>query len=462
MEILTIETPSLGDRSYLATDGDVAIVVDPQRDLDRVTRLVSERGLRVTHVLETHIHNDYVTGGYALARDLGAEYVVSAHDAVSFERTGVRDGDELRAGAMRIDVLHTPGHTPTHLSYAVHDDQGRPVAVFTGGSMLFGTVGRTDLISPDLTEELARAQYHSVRRLAATLPDEVAVHPTHGFGSHCSATQATKAASTIGAERTDNPALVHTDVDSFVREMVEGLTPYPTYYAQMGPLNATGPSAFDATPPAAMDLAAVVGAVEDGAWVLDLRDRTAYTRSHLLGTINAELRNDLPTYVGWLVPWDAAVVLVGDDEAAITEAQRMLTRIGYDRLAGRSILDPAALDGHPQGATMPRRRFSDLAATSSDERVVLDVRDGWEWESGHHADALHVPFHELPERLGEVPADRPVWVYCATGARASIAVSLLERAGREPVLIDDFCLPGDVPGEEVVDVDVDVEAMAGG
>jgi hydroxyacylglutathione hydrolase len=447
IEVLTVDTPSLGDRSYLATDGEVAVVVDPQRDLDRVLEIVEARGLTVTHVLETHVHNDYVTGGAALAGRLGAAYVLSADDDLDVPTVGVRDGDELTAGAMRITVLHTPGHTPTHLSYALRDAEGRPVAVFTGGSMLYGTVGRTDLIAPDLTEDLARAQYRSVRRLAQVLPDEVAVHPTHGFGSHCSATQATKATSTIGDERTDNPALVHADEDDFVRELLDGLTPYPTYYARMGPLNRTGPAAFDDTPPAPLDLDDLVATVDDGAWVLDLRDRRAYGDSHLLGALNAELRNDLPTYVGWLVPFEAALVLVGDDLDAIAEAQRMLARIGYDRLAGRATADEVDWTGHPRERSLRVARFDDLDHVEPHARVVLDVRDGWEFDSGHHADALHVPFHELPDRLDELPTDRPIWTYCATGARAAIAVSLLEAAGREAVLVDDFCLPGDVPGK---------------
>jgi hydroxyacylglutathione hydrolase len=447
IEVLTVDTPSLGDRSYLATDGEVAVVVDPQRDLDRLLDLVEARGLTVTHVLETHVHNDYVTGGAALADRLGSAYVLSADDELDVPTVGVRDGDELTAGAMRITVLHTPGHTPTHLSYALRDADGRPVAVFTGGSMLYGTVGRTDLIAPELTEDLARAQYRSVRKLAQVLPDEVAVHPTHGFGSHCSATQATKAASTIGDERTDNPALQHTDEDTFVRELLDGLTPYPTYYARMGPLNRTGPAAFDETPPAPLDLDDLVATVEDGAWVLDLRDRRAYGDSHLLGALNAELRNDLPTYVGWLVPFEASLILVGDDLEAIGEAQRMLARIGYDRLAGRATTDEVDWTGHPRERSLRVARFDDLDAVEPASRIVLDVRDGWEFDSGHHADALHVPFHELPDRLEELPTDRPIWTYCATGARAAIAVSLLEASGREAVLVDDFCLPGDVPGK---------------
>jgi hydroxyacylglutathione hydrolase len=447
IEVITIETPSLGDRSYLATDGEVAVVVDPQRDIDRVLEHVEQRSLRVTHVLETHVHNDYVTGGLGLARRLGAAYVLNAEEEISFEATGVRDGEVLRTGRMSVTALHTPGHTPGHLSYALADaEDDRVVAVFTGGSMLFGSVGRTDLVDASLTEELTRAQYRSVRRLAEALPDDAAVHPTHGFGSHCSATQAVKPSSTIADERGDNPALTIGDEDDFVRDLLEGLHPYPTYYAHMGALNRSGPEAFTATAPTALDLDEVLGALREGAWVLDLRNRRAYATSHLDGTVNAENRNDLPTYVGWVVPFDAELVLLGDEPRDIVEAQRMLARIGYDRLRG--VAETTGLDwaGHARERSLRIGGFGDLEEQDPAGRVVLDVRDGWEWDSGHHPDACHIPFHELPARLDELPSDRPVWVYCATGARATLAVSILANAGLQAVLVDDFCLPGDVPG----------------
>jgi hydroxyacylglutathione hydrolase len=453
IEVITIDTPSLGDRSYVATDGGVAVIVDPQRDIDRIVALVEQRDLRVTHVLETHVHNDYVTGGLGLARDLGADYVLNADEETSFEAIGVRDGEVLRTGRMALTVFHTPGHTPGHLSYALADtEDDRVIAVFTGGSMLFGSVGRTDLVDAALTEELTRQQYRSVRRLAAALPDDAAVHPTHGFGSHCSATQAVKPSSTIADERDDNPALTIGDEEDFVRELLEGLHPYPTYYAQMGALNRGGPAAFTATAPTALDLDEVLAALRDGAWVLDLRNRRAYASSHLTGTVNAEVRNDLPTYIGWVVPFGVELVLLGDEPRDIAEAQRMLARIGYDRLRGAT--EAAELDwaGHPQERTHDIGDFGELEEQDPDERVVLDVRDGWEWDAGHHPDAHHIPFHELPARLDELPTDRTVWVYCATGARATLAVSILANAGFSAVLVDDFCLPGDVPGRAATPV----------
>jgi hydroxyacylglutathione hydrolase len=449
IEVITIETPSLGDRSYIAHDGSKAVVIDPQRDIDRVLDLLHDRGLDVTHVVETHVHNDYVTGGHALATMLDAAYCLNADDAVQFERMGLSDGDVLTSGLMQVRALLTPGHTPTHLSYVLMDADGNDLGVFTGGSMLFGTVGRPDLIGPHMTMELAQHQYRSVRRLAAEVADEAAVHPTHGFGSHCSATQATKASSTIAAEKGDNPALVKSEQE-FLDELINGLTPYPTYYRHMAPANVVGPAAFDATPPQDFDLAKVAELLGKGAWVIDLRNRRDFNASFLAGALNAELRNDLPNYLGWLVPFEEHLVLVGDDADVLAEAQRMLARIGFDRLQGRMIAGPGAFSGHPLERSVQVTSFDGLTAVDPASRVILDVRDTWEFTSGHHRDALHIPFHELPERIGEVPTGRPLWVYCATGARATIAASFLVRSGHEVVLIDDFCLPGDVPGLEAV------------
>jgi len=379
IEVISIETPSLRDRSYLATDGTSAVVVDPQRDIDRVVALLEERGLTLTHVVETHIHNDYVTGGFALAERYGASYCVNADDKVTYERTAVSDGDVLEAGGMRLTVLHTPGHTPTHLSYALADADGRSVGVFTGGSMLFGTVGRPDLISAEMTEPLARAQWRSVRRLADELPDETVVHPTHGFGSHCSSIQTTKPSSTIGDERSDNPALTN-DEEAFLELLIGGLTPYPTYYKFMAPINVEGPSAFDATPPELLDVPRVAQLLREGAWVIDLRSRRDFAAGFLRGAVNAELRNDLANYLGWFVPFDEPLVLIGDDEKVVAEAQRMLSRIGYDRLRGRATVDAAALAGEASVTSIKVGNFGDLDAVDPAARHVLDVRDGWEYE----------------------------------------------------------------------------------
>lgn len=437
MEIITIETSSLGDRSYVLVNGDVAAVVDPQRDIDRVESLLKERGLRLTHVFETHVHNDYVTGGLELARRAGAAYVLAAEDDVAYERTGARDGDEFAVGTLVVRAVHTPGHTPNHLSYVVIDG-GSPVAAFTGGSMLYGTVGRTDLISAEATDTLTRAQFHSVRRLADELPGEVGVHPTHGFGSFCSSASTSGSdASTIGQERQSNLALTLDDEDTFVERLLDGLTAYPRYYAHMAAINREGASPVDLSAPEPVDPVEIRRRVHVGEWVVDLRSRTAFARGHLAGTVNLEVGDSFATYLGWTLRWGTPVTLVGDTAEQVAEAQRQMVRIGIDRPAGSA---DGGIDAWGAGGDVRSYRtatFADLAdAVADDSLVVIDVRRDDEWAEGRIDNALHIPLHDLEAQLEKVP-DGEVWVHCASGYRASIAASLLDRAGRTVVALDD-------------------------
>ncbi|KUI30602.1 MBL fold metallo-hydrolase [Mycobacterium sp. IS-1742] len=436
MDVSIIETSGLGDRSYLISDGGTAVVIDPQRDIDRVLAVAAERRARITHVLETHLHNDYVTGGLELSRTVGAEYVVPAGDDVGYTRRAVTDGDVVDAGPMRLEVLHTPGHTHHHVSYVLRDGSGAVHGVFTGGSMLFGTTGRTDLVAADDTEELTHAQYHSVRKLADRLPGDTRVYPTHGFGSFCSATPASGDASTIAEQRQANPALTQ-DEQSFVDELLAGLAAYPAYYAHMGVINREGPEPVDLTPPAPVDPAELRRRIEAGEWVVDLRTRTAFAAGHLRGTLGFELSGSFVSYFGWLYEWGAPVTLIGESPDQIADAKRELVRIGVDRLTGSAAGDIGELrDGTPL-AGYPVSDFAGLATQLEDNGVaVLDVRQSNEYDDGHITGAVNVPLHELPQRLDEVPAGT-VWVHCASGYRSSIAASLLDRAGRDVVLIDD-------------------------
>ncbi|HEV2934734.1 MAG TPA: MBL fold metallo-hydrolase [Streptosporangiaceae bacterium] len=435
-EIVTIETPALGDRSYLIHDGALAIVVDPQRDIDRVLAVARDRQVRITHVLETHIHNDYVTGGFALARQAGAEYVVAASEEVSFERLAVRDRDQLTSGCMTVTVMHTPGHTPGHLSFVLSEPGRDPVAVFTGGSMLYGAVGRTDLVSPQQTEQLTRAQYRSVNRLAAELPDEVAVYPTHGFGSFCSATPTSGTSSTIGTERRVNVAL-RGDEGAFVKELIAGLNAYPRYYAHMGPANRRGPRAAGLERPAPADPAELRRRIDAGEWVVDLRERQTFARTHVTGTISFELGDAFSTYLGWTIPWGTALTLIGDRPEQVAGAQLQLTRIGIDEIASAAAgpVEALAPDGKLSGYRVTD--FGGLAAEwGRAGQVILDVRRPDEWQEGHLARAVHIPFWEVEQRAAEVPAGE-VWVHCASGFRAAIGASILHRAGRQVVYVDD-------------------------
>lgn len=436
MDIAIIETSSLGDRSYLISDHGIGVVIDPQRDIDRIEKLAREKNATITHVLETHIHNDYVTGGLELSRVAGAEYVVPEGDPLGYERRAVNDGDVVEAGPFSLQVMHTPGHTHHHVSYVLRDDTGTPVAVFTGGSMLYGSTGRTDLLGSDHTIELTHAQFRSVRRLADELPPETAVYPTHGFGSFCSATPTSGDSSTVGEQRATNPALTQ-DEQNYVDELIAGLSDYPAYYAHMGVINTKGPEPVDLTEPAAVDVHELRQRIDAGDWVVDLRTRTAFAAGHIDGSLGFELSTSFVTYLGWLYQWGAPLTLIGENTDQIHEAQRELVRIGIDDLAGAAVGEIRTLVGDGALRAYAVSDFAGLAAATSDRTVVvLDTRQSGEYRDGHVAGAVNIPLHELPHRLDEVPAGE-VWVHCASGYRSSIAASLLDRIDRHVVLVDD-------------------------
>lgn len=434
MNVITIETASLGDRSYIVHDGTVGLVIDPQRDIDRIIEQAGIEGVEITHVAETHVHNDYVSGGLTLARVSGATYLHASAEPLRFDYHAVGDGDTLDVGSMRVEVRHTPGHTPHHLSYIVTSGDEAPAA-FTGGSMLYGTVGRTDLIGLDTTDELTHAQYRSVHALADSLPDETKIYPTHGFGSFCaSASSDQESDGTLGTERTANIALAATDEDRFVEQLIAGLDAFPKYYAQMGPLNTAGATAIDLSAPAEVDPVELARRIHRGEWVVDLRARRDFAASHIAGTIGVELSDNFSTYLGWLLPWGMPITLLADTLDEISEAQHQLVRIGIDRPAGAA---DGGLDSWAPDADRSTYGVTTFAALSDvDDPTVIDARRNGEYATGHIDGATHIPLHELLSRLNEVPTGR-VYVHCQSGYRASIAASLLDRAGHDAILIDD-------------------------
>jgi glyoxylase-like metal-dependent hydrolase (beta-lactamase superfamily II)/rhodanese-related sulfurtransferase len=432
MRVSIIETSGLGDRSYIVSGDGVAVVIDPQRDIDRVLAAVGDA--RITHVLETHVHNDYVTGGLELSRTVDAEYVVPDGEDLGYSARRVVDGDTIESGSIVLRAIHTPGHTPHHVSYELRDESGDVVGVFTGGSLLFGSTGRTDLVDEAETEALTRAQYSSVRRLAEELPDGAAVYPTHGFGSFCSASSVDEDASTIGQQRQRNPALTK-DEQAFVDELLTELSAYPAYYAHMGVINSEGPAAVDLSLPEPVEADDLRRRLESGEWVVDLRHRVAFAAGHLNGSFGFELSGSFVTYLGWLHPWGTPLTLIGEDEDQIADARRELARIGVDDIAGSADIQ------HVENAVAVRSyRVADFVALAkaigSGEMTVLDVRQPDEFTESHVQGAVNIPLHELIDRVNVLPVGE-VWVHCASGYRASIAASILDRHGRDVVLIDD-------------------------
>lgn len=430
--IHTIATPSLGDRSYLVHDGTVAFVVDPQRDIDRILALAQDEGVTIADIFETHIHNDYVTGGYALAQQTGARYHVNADDPVTFERNPIRDGEVVEVSpSLRVRAIHTPGHTFTHLSYALEGDH--PV-VFSGGSLLYGSTGRPDLLGAAHAETLARHQHASAHRLAQVLPDETEIMPTHGFGSFCSASPTSGDSSTIGAEKRRNPALTQPE-QQYVDELLAGLDAFPAYYAHMGPANLDGPDEPDLDAPQRADATELRRRLENGEWLVDLRKRTVFAAGHVPGSFNIGLDGQFSTYLGWLIPWGTPVTLLGETEDQVAEAQREMVRIGIDRPAAQATGAPEHWVDGPL-ATLVTASFAQLHDVLHHRPVhVLDVRRNAEYRESHLEGVQHIPLHELLSRMGELP-DTEIWVHCAAGYRSSIAASILQANGYRVVAID--------------------------
>jgi glyoxylase-like metal-dependent hydrolase (beta-lactamase superfamily II)/rhodanese-related sulfurtransferase len=437
MELEIVVTAGLGNASYLVASGGEALVVDPPRDAWRLTSVAAARGWRITTVVETHVHNDYLSGALELRASEGARIVAPARGRYTFAHDAVDDGDEVRLGDVRLVARATPGHTPEHLAWDVlPDGSPGPTAVLTGGSLLVGSAGRTDLLGADRTDELTTAQFRSLRQLA-TLPDSVMVLPTHGTGSFCAAGPADAArTSTIGAERAHNPLLRAPEEAAFRSVILAGRSPYPAYYSQMAPINRAGPAVLGARPtPAALDPAQMRGAMAAGAHVVDARSRRAFAASHIPGSLGVELSDTFASYVGWLVPFAAPLVLVLPEptDDALVEATEQLIRIGYDRIDGwlDGGIERYAADGGESAsyATATARAVRDELGHGVEPRL-LDVRDPNEWRDDGRVDgAIEIPLGELPMRLAELPTDAPITVMCKSGARASIAASMLDAAG---------------------------------
>lgn len=431
MQVITLEVPNLGNRCHVVHDGAQALVVDPPRDLSAVEAAADAAGVEITAVADTHVHNDCVSGALALARRRGADYLLAANEPVSFERVGVRDGDVVPVGRLNVKVLATPGHTRHHQSFLVRDrDLAVPAALFSGGSLLHGTVGRTDLVDDRLTHDLARRQWASARLLGALDPTTV-LHPTHGFGSFCAGTSvpASDGPVTIGDQLRTNPALL-TNRERFVADLVAGFGPVPAYYDHMAPLNRAGAGRSLPRPARPVTAEQVTDAVLSGTWVVDLRDRASFARGHLPGTVSVEYGAQFATYVGWLVPWDDDLVLLCDDPGDIEAALHDLAAIGIDG-PGTHVLEPDT----PLPATYRRATWDEFREAAG-PIVVVDVRQRDEFDAGHLPGALHLPVQDVDVRGRTLPSGE-LWVHCRSGYRAGIAASVLHRMGRGVVHVDD-------------------------
>lgn len=437
MEVIPIRTPSLGDATYIAIHDGSAIVIDPQRDIARFTEVLDDRGATLTHVLETHMHNDYISGGRDLARRRGADLVLPAASGAAFAFLPAFHNEELEVtGGMVIRPLHTPGHTPEHTSYLLLLD-GVEQAVFTGGSLLVGAAGRSDLLGFEYARELSRLQFGSLQRLGL-LPNETGVFPTHGEGSFCTASGAGRTTSTIGQEKAENPLYRFDDPEQFINDQLGSLVPYPSYYAHMGPTNKNNPTAVVIESLRDLSPAAAAAEIEAGAAVLDGRDRHSFAAGHVPGSLGVELGDSYAPWAGWLLEYNVPLVLVLDHNQDAVVAATELARIGFTNVRGvlRGV-EAWAASGQPVSSYTTASHHQLTAALGTDQNVqILDVRDPLEWAAGHIDGALH---RYVPDIGGGLPdgldTSDPVWVICRSGNRASIAAGLLEGNGVTPIVV---------------------------
>jgi hydroxyacylglutathione hydrolase len=442
MQVRQFRIEGLGHLSALVADdvAGVAAVVDPRRDVDAYLDAARELDVRITHVVETHLHNDYVSGGRELASLTGARHVIGAGARLAHDHGPIRDGETFDVGALRFTARDTPGHTPEHVAYAVADT-GRgedPALLFSGGSLLVGAVGRTDLLGEEHAHDYAVAMHHTIRDVVMGHDDHVVVHPTHGAGSLCATGIASTPTTTIGYERRHNALVSLADVETFARRLLRGQPAVPRYFARMRPTNQAGPALLGprVPEPRPLSLDQTRSALAAGALLLDLRPPADHSVSHAVGSQNVPLGPSFGTWLGWVVDPDRDLVLVLQRPEDWDEAIRQALRIGAEgRILGhvRGGFGAWAEGGGSLQST-GRLNVDELARqidrTAPDDRpLVIDVRQANEYESGHIPGSVHISAGSLPDRLDELPRDHPIVTICAAGLRAGVAASVLRSAG---------------------------------
>lgn len=440
--IAVIVDEGLGNSSYLVDLADGrALVLDPSRDPSPYLAQAERHGLEIAYALETHLHADFVSGSHELAAR-GATIVASAASDLELPHRPMTDGDEVDLGGLTLRALATPGHTPEHLAYLLLDG-ARPRALFSGGSLMVGSVARTDLISPDQTEPLARQLWRSLHERILTLPDDLPVYPTHGAGSFCSAPAGSERTTTIGREKAANPLLAAADEDDFVARLLSGLGSYPAYFNRLREVNRRGPAVYGPVPPplAPLTVTDVVRLRDDeGAIVVDARPIAAFAAGHLPGAVSIELRPAFATWLGWVVPADRPLVFVLDDHQDRADLVRQALKIGDERLVGELAGGMAAWQaaGQPVART-PLVGVADIGEIGNGGRAgghkVLDIRQAGEFAAGHIPGSKHVELGALAG-AADVPAG-PLLVTCGHGERAMTAASLLEQAGHRDLSVLD-------------------------
>lgn len=431
MSVRAIVDEGLGNSSYVVDLGDGgAMVVDPERDPRPYLNHLAHRNLQPRFVVETHLHADFVSGARELSA-VGAELWAPAGSDLAYPHRRLQDGDEIDLGGLALRVIATPGHTPEHLSYLLLDG-ATPVGLFSGGTLMTGGVARTDLLTPDQTEPLARTAYRSIKERLFTLPDDLAVYPTHGAGSFCSVGPASERTTTIGAEKQSNPLFADDpDEDTFVARLLAGYGTFPTYFLELREVNRQGPGVYGTPLPPLpqLSVAEMEVAIAKGAELVDVRSIEAFAGGHIPGALSNPWRSQFATWMGWLVPRGKPLVFVTDEKVDRQDLVWAALTVGFENIAGE-------LAGGIDGWTKAGRPVSQIPLIDhpGDARAILDVRQGSEHRSGHLREAMHIELGTLAETAHDLPS-KGILVHCGHGERAMTAASLLARAGHSDVAV---------------------------
>ena len=431
---------ALGNSAYLIGSHSTkkGILIDPLRDVDRYINAASERGLTLTHVLDTHLHADFVSGNREIAHQTGALIGASAEAGIGFDHHPLTEDSVIDLGAFQIRVMTTPGHSPEHISFLIVDAESKaPSALFSGGALIVGGAARTDLLTPEQTEPLARQLYHTIHDKFLKLPDAVDVFPTHGAGSFCIAPASSERVTTIGRERESNPLAQTQSEDEFIKRSLMGLPSYPTYYKYMRPLNQRGARILGGVPILKpLDVEEVKTLMDEGVVVLDVRHQKQFGAGHIPKSYGIRVDAPLTTWAGWVIPFGSRIVLVAESadqrpalsRDEVSDATRQLIRIGYDSLDGYLEGGIAAWAREYQVETIPSMQVTELRERL-DEMTVVDIRQTSEWEAGHIPNAIHFEGGRIPWEEFPFSHDKPVAIQCGSGNRSMIAISVLRRRG---------------------------------
>ena len=428
----------LAHASYLVGSEGVAAVIDPQRDVDIYIDAAKQKGLKIEHIIETHLHADFVSGHHELAERTGARIYLGEGSGASFPHVPVKDGDSVQFGNCRLDFLQTPGHTLESVCIALTDlgepPESQPKAVFTGDTLFVGDVGRPDLSGDHSPQELAAMLYSSLHEKLLRLPDATEIFPAHGAGSLCGRQMSSERSSTLGKERRTNYALLARNSEEFIHLLTDSLPPRPEYFGKDVELNRRGAPALEELPhPLPVRAPEVFRLQSEGAIVLDTRPTMHFAVAHVPGSVHIALSGQYASWAARILGLDKRIILVGEDAGHLRESQLRLARVGIENVQayledgiGGWIRGGYELDFIPQ---ISAAEFTALREDEGDHIAVLDVREPAEVDAGAMKGSIRIPLGQLQERMGELDRDKLVVAHCKSGYRSSVATSLLRRAG---------------------------------